>query len=81
MDQLLNVVFKHKNFVSKLYDSHLQNHKIVQQIHQKTSPIILIGDEVYKPPKPKKKPFVKKNSLAVVGATGTKNLPTLYDFI
>ena len=81
MDQLLNVVFKHKNFVSKLYDAHLQNYKIVHQIRQKTAPIILIGDEVYKPPKPKKKPSVKKNSLAVVGAVGPKNLPTLYDFI
>jgi DNA polymerase elongation subunit (family B) len=59
MDQLLFVVFKQKDFVSKLYDLHLNHYKLMNEIYSKNKPIILLGDEIYKPKTIKKKNIQK----------------------
>ena len=50
LDQLLNVVYRNKNFVSKIHDYHVNMFKVMEEIKRLNSPIILLGDEVYKPP-------------------------------
>lgn len=59
LDQLLNVVFHRKDFVTNLHDYHVKHYKVMSELKAKYAPIILLGDEKYKAPV-KRKPAKKK---------------------
>jgi DNA polymerase elongation subunit (family B) len=73
LDQLLNVVYPHKNFVSKLHDYHICKFKVMDEMKKLTCPIILLGDEVYKPPTKRK---AKKKKVELIPEN-----KSLYDYI
>ena len=80
LDQLLNVVFKHKDYVAGLYKLHLQQFKLMKEIRARSEPIILLDDEVYKAPRKKCTTAVKKKTMStaipVVTATNTTTTTT-----
>ena len=73
LDQLLNVVYPHKNFVSKLHDYHICKFKVMDEMKKLNCPIILLGDEVYKPPTKRK---AKKKKVEPIPEN-----KSLYDYI
>ena len=72
MDQLLQVVYRMKNFVAGLYDVHSYHFKMCEEIKKRQAPIILYDEEVYKPPKRKALPKMKKVQIGSSATTVTK---------
>lgn len=70
MDQLIQVVFRKKDFVTKIYEHHIAFLKVMNELKNRESPIVLFDDEVYKKPR---KAICKKK----------KETPkkTLYDYL
>jgi DNA polymerase elongation subunit (family B) len=77
LDQLLNVVYKEKDFVSQLYNLYLQHQKIMEQIEN--YPQIVFDNEIVKTP-----PLKKSNTTSQITKSNIKStllkMKTIYDF-
>lgn len=61
LDQLLNVISKNKDFVSTLYDYHINKSKVINEIENLKRPVILFNDEQLKNKSKKNKTKISQN--------------------